>query len=270
MTSSGARAHARPLPGLLAARVAALFPLAAAAAMLTLGILLIFGPDDSPRATAVLIGIALVVTGVLRLVRGVAAGGDAGTHRGTHVLIGLLAALAGIFCLGQTEPTAVLLSLVAGLFWAMHGLVDLVASGTPGPGRVLAGITGGLSLLAGVTVILWPAITVPVLAVAMAIWFGCDGALIAVTALYLRHIATRPRPGSAAPAGQPTSPGLGGGLVPERGSRDHAGPDHRSPDHGSPDHRMDHRRPDHRPDHSRPRRRPRAIASRRDRTPSFR
>jgi len=210
MTSSGARAHASPLASLLAARVAALFPLAAAAAMLTLGILLIFGPNDSLGASAVLIGIALVVTGVLRLVRSAAPGGDAGTHRGTHVLIGLLGVLAGIFCVGRMELTAILLSLVVGLFWVMHGLVDLVASGTRGPGRVLAGITGGLSLLAGGTVIFWPAITVPVLAAVMAIWFGCDGALIAVTAVYLRHVtAGRITAGRAGVPGRPRPGGTG-------------------------------------------------------------
>jgi uncharacterized membrane protein HdeD (DUF308 family) len=189
MTSSGARAAPGPLPRLLAARGARRITLAAAAAMLALGFLLIFWRDDSLVVTAVLLGIALLVTGVLRLMHGATASGEAGAHRSGHVLTGILAVLAGIYCLGDIAPTVVLLSLVVGLFWAMHGLVDLVAASSPGPGRALTGLTGALSLLAGLVAIFWPAVTVPVLATVMGIWLACDGVLLAVTALYLRHLA---------------------------------------------------------------------------------
>jgi uncharacterized membrane protein HdeD (DUF308 family) len=189
MTSSGARAHTSPLPSSLAARGARRITLAAGAAMLTLGILLFFWPYDSLVVTAVLLGIALLATGVLRLVHGVMATGAAGTHRAAHLLIGILAVLAGIYCLGDIAGTVVLLSLVVGLFWVMHGLVDLVSTGRPGPGRALTGITGGLSLLAGLVVIFWPAITVSVMAAVMGAWLACYGLLLVVTLLYLRHVA---------------------------------------------------------------------------------
>src|SRR5262249_19859368 len=149
MTSSDARVQTGPLPGPLAARSARRITLAAAATMLTVGLLLFFWPYASLAVTAVLLGIGLLATGVLRLVQGVRAGGRTGTHRGAHQLIGTLAVLAGIYCLGDIAGTVILLSLVVGLFWVMHGLVDLVAAGTPRPGRLLTGITGGLSLLAG-------------------------------------------------------------------------------------------------------------------------
>jgi uncharacterized membrane protein HdeD (DUF308 family) len=97
--------------------------------------------------------------------------------------------LAGIYCVSDIVETVVLLSLAAGLFWAMQGLVDLVAASSPGPGRVLTGVTGALSLLAGLIAIFWPAVTVPALAAVMGAWLACDGALLAVTALYLRHLA---------------------------------------------------------------------------------
>ena len=187
-SSSGARTQTGHLPGSLAARGARRVTLAVGAAMLTLGLLLFFWPYASLAVTAVLLGIALLATGVLRLVRGVTAASDAGAHRSVHLLIGILAVLAGIYCLGDIAGTVVLLSLVAGLFWVMHGLVDLVAIGSPGPGRALTGITGGLSVLAGLTVIFWPAITVPIMVTVMGAWFACDGALLVVTVLYLRHV----------------------------------------------------------------------------------
>jgi uncharacterized membrane protein HdeD (DUF308 family) len=189
MTSSDARAQTGPLASPLAARGARRVAMAVAATMLALGFMLFFWPYASLAVTAVLLGIALLATGVLRLVRGVTAGAEAGAHRSTHLLIGILAVLAGIYCLGDIAGTVILLSLVVGLFWVMHGLVDLVAAGSREPGRVLTGITGGLSLLAGLILIFWPAITVPVMVAVMGAWLACNGALLAVTVLRLRHIA---------------------------------------------------------------------------------
>ena len=77
MTSSGTRAQTGPVPGPLAARGARRITLAVAAAMLTLGFLLFFWPYASLAVTAVLLGIALLATGVLRLVQGLKAGGEA-------------------------------------------------------------------------------------------------------------------------------------------------------------------------------------------------
>ena len=202
MTSSGARAEPGRLPGPLAARGTRRITLAVAAALLALGVALFVWPGDSLMATAVLLGTALLATGVLRLARGVTAGPEAGAHRGAHLLIGVLAVLAGSYCLGDLAATVVQLSLVVGLFWVMHGLVDLVAAGSQGPGRVLTGATGMLSLLAGLTVIFWPAITVPVMVAVMGIWLACDGALLAVTALYLRHVARSVAP----PGGRAQAP----------------------------------------------------------------
>jgi uncharacterized membrane protein HdeD (DUF308 family) len=195
MTSSGARAQTGPLPGRLAARGARRITLAAGATMLALGILLSLWPYASLVLTAVLLGTALLATGVLRLVHGMTAGGEARTHRGAHLLTGILAVLAGVYCLGDIPGTVVLLSLVVGLFWVMHGLVDLVVIGDRGPGRALTGIIGGLSLLAGLIVIFWPAITVPIMVAVMGAWLTCYGFLLVVTALYLRHVA---RPARAA------------------------------------------------------------------------
>jgi uncharacterized membrane protein HdeD (DUF308 family) len=149
MTSPGARAAPGPVPGLLAARGTLRLTLAVAAAMLAIGVLLLSWPDESLVVTAVLLGTALLVTGARRLVQAATAGSEAGAHRAGSALIGILAVLAGIYCLGDTAAPVVLLSLVVGLFWAMHGLVDLVAASSPGPGRVLAGPGGGHGHLAG-------------------------------------------------------------------------------------------------------------------------
>jgi len=187
MASSDARVRTGPLPGPLAGRGTRRVTLAVAAAMLTLGLLLLFWPYVSLVVTAVMLGIALLATGVLRLVHAVTADRLVGAHRSAHLLIGILAVLAGIYCLGNSAGAVVVLSLVVGLFWVMHGLVDLVAAGRPGPGRALTGVIGGLSLLAGLIVIFWPAITVLVMCAVMGAWLACYGLLLVVTLLYQRH-----------------------------------------------------------------------------------
>lgn len=201
MTTSGARAQSGPLPGPLAARGARRVTLAAGAAILALGLLLLFWPYASLAVTAVLLGIALLATGVLRLVHGVSAGSRAGTHRSAHLLIGILALLAGFYCLGDIAGTVVLLSLVVGLFWVMQGLVDLVAVSRPGPGRRLTVVIGVLSLLAGLIVIFWPAITVPVMVAVMGAWLACYGLLLLVTVVYLRRVARAAAAARQSPAG---------------------------------------------------------------------
>jgi uncharacterized membrane protein HdeD (DUF308 family) len=189
MTSSGARAAPGPLPRPVPARTARRLTLAAAAAMLALGLLLLLLPNETLEVTAVLLGLAVALTGMLRLAHGATASAAATAHRSGHMLIGILAVFAGIYCLSDIVETVVLLSLVAGMFWAMHGLVDLVAASSAGPGRALTGVTGALSLVAGLTAIFWPAVTVPVLAGVMGTWLACDGLLLAATALYQRHLA---------------------------------------------------------------------------------
>jgi uncharacterized membrane protein HdeD (DUF308 family) len=46
--------------------------------------------------------------------------------------------------------------------------------------------------MAGLTMIFWPAITLPVVAVVMGAWLACDGVLPAVIALYQRRFTWVP------------------------------------------------------------------------------
>lgn len=163
--------------------------LTAATVTFVLGLILLIWPGETVAVVAVLAGIALLVTGILRLVQGITASQESGVMRVTYVLIGLLAALAGLYCLRHIGVTAALLAFIVGLFWAVHGIADLVVAitGPPG-GRLLVGVIGALSLLAGLITMFWPAISLTVLVAVVGIWLVCYAVLLAFFAFQIRAV----------------------------------------------------------------------------------
>ena len=79
----------------------------------------------------------------------------------------------------------VLLAFIVGVFWTLHGIVDLSVAATSGPGtgRGLRAFTGVLSLAAGLIVMFWPTISLHVLLWVMGIWLLAYGVMLAVMAL---------------------------------------------------------------------------------------
>jgi uncharacterized membrane protein HdeD (DUF308 family) len=165
--------------------------LAAAAAMFILGLILLAWPHASIVVVAVLIGIALLVTGVVRLVQGLTAGEQGGAKRVAYVVIGILAGLAGLYCLRHIDVTTAVLGFIVGLFWVMHGVVDLAVAATAGPreGRGLIAVTGALSLIAGLIVMFWPSESLTVVVAVIGIWLALDGVLLGFTAFQLRKLS---------------------------------------------------------------------------------
>lgn len=152
-----------------------------------------------PRATlvivAVLAGIALIVTGLLRLFDGFTARHDSGAHRVADVLIGVLALIAGLFCVRHNELSVSLVAFVVGAFWVLHGVTELAVAATSGPvpGRGLRVVSGLLSLAAGLAVLFWPSITVLLLVRILGIWLVLYAVALAALAFWLHR---RPAPRS--------------------------------------------------------------------------
>lgn len=158
---------------------------------LAAGVILLVWPQATVIVVAYLLGAALLVSGLFRLVSGFAARGLSGGTRAAYVLIGLLATLAGLYCLRHIDVTVVLLAFIVGLFWTLHGIVDLGVAATSGPGtgRGLRAFAGLLSLAAGLIVIFWPTITLTILLWVMGIWLLVYGLMLAVMAFQVRHVA---------------------------------------------------------------------------------
>ncbi|HEY4850058.1 MAG TPA: DUF308 domain-containing protein [Streptosporangiaceae bacterium] len=162
----------------------------AAVATFVLGLILLVWPQATIVVVAVLIGIALLVTGVVRLIEGFTADDASGGMRAAYVIIGLLAALAGLYCLRHISVTVILLAFIVGVFWVLHGVVDLtVAAAGAGPGRGLRALVGLFSLAAGLIVMFWPAISLTILLAVIGIWLMFYGLMLAIMAFQFRHLA---------------------------------------------------------------------------------
>ena len=155
------------------------------------GLILLVWPKATVIVVAALLGAALLVSGIFRLVRGLAERDLSGGTRAAYVLIGLLATLAGFYCLRHIDVTVVLLAFIVGVFWTLHGIVDLSVAATSGPGtgRGLRAFTGVLSLAAGLIVMFWPTISLTVLLWVMGIWLLAYGVMLGVMAFQVRHVA---------------------------------------------------------------------------------
>ena len=164
-------------------------------AVLTLacGVILLVWPNETLIVVAAVIGAALLVTGLFRLISGFTAHGVSGGTRAAYVIIGLLATLAGLYCLRHLDVTVVLVAFIVGVFWTLHGIVDLIVAATSGPGtgRGLRAFTGVLSLAAGLVVMFWPSITLSILLWVMGIWLLAYGLMLGVLAFQIRHIAKK-------------------------------------------------------------------------------
>lgn len=165
--------------------------LAAGIGMLAVGVLLLAWPKATLTVVAILIGAALVVAGVFRLFDGVLARSESGGMRAADIVIGLLAIIAGLYALKHHSLTVVVLALVVGVIWVIHGISDLVVAASAGdvPGRGLRVVTGLLSLAAGLVILIWPSISLVLLLTILGAWLLLYGVMLIVMAFRLRHDA---------------------------------------------------------------------------------
>jgi uncharacterized membrane protein HdeD (DUF308 family) len=161
-----------------------------AVATFVLGLMLLVWPGPTTIVVAVIIGVSLLVTGLSRLIEGLTADDAAGSMRPAQVIVGLLAEVAGLYCVRHIEVTVSLLAFIVGAFWVLHGVVDLtVAAAGPGQARGLRRLVGGFSLAAGLSVLFWPAISMAVLLAVIGTWLMFYGLMLAMMASQFRHLA---------------------------------------------------------------------------------
>lgn len=140
-------------------------------AMIALGIMLLVWPHASLTVVAILIGAALVVSGLVRLWEGFTASQASGGMRAAYVVVGLLAVLAGLYCLRHHALSLFIVAFLIGVYFIAHGISDIgVALSVPVPGRGFRAVLGVCSLAAGIILIVWPAITIVLLLTIAGAW----------------------------------------------------------------------------------------------------
>ncbi|MBO0833874.1 MAG: DUF308 domain-containing protein [Actinobacteria bacterium] len=158
--------------------------------MIALGIMLLVWPHASLTVVAILIGAALVVSGLVRLWEGFTASNASGGMRAAYVVIGLLAVLAGLYCLRHHALSLFIVAFLIGVYFIVHGLSDMgVALSARVPGRTIRGVLGICSLAAGVILIVWPAITLILLLTIAGAWLIFYGLVLGGLAFSLWRAA---------------------------------------------------------------------------------
>ncbi|MGW0915957.1 HdeD family acid-resistance protein [Streptomyces sp. NPDC002784] len=159
-------------------------------ASLILGVLVLIWPGSTLRATGVLFGLYLLISGVFQLVAAF------GTHKTTSLRVlgfisGALSILLGLFCFRGPMQSLLLLALWIGIGWLIRGITQTVAAvsdpGMPARGRQI--FLGVVTFAAGVVLIVSPFESVAVLVVVGGIWLVVVGVVEIVTALGIRHRA---------------------------------------------------------------------------------
>jgi uncharacterized membrane protein HdeD (DUF308 family) len=151
---------------------------------LAAGIAVLAWPAETLLVIAILFGIQLVITGIFRFVLALAAPAASGGMRAIYAIIGLLSLIVGLWAIRHADLTVLVLAVLLGIYWIVHGTIELfMALSEPGlPNRGWTGVTGGLSVIAGIIVIAIPGISVLTLAVVLGIWlviFGLGQLMIA-------------------------------------------------------------------------------------------
>lgn len=158
--------------------------------MIAAGVVLLAWPQATLTVVAIIIGLALIVSGLVRLYEGFTAQGETGGMRTAYVVVGLLAVLAGLYCLRHHALSIVLVAFVTGVYFIVHGIADIgVAATTQLPGRGLRAALGIFSLGAGIVMVAWPAPTLVLLLTLVGAWLLCYGCVLALTAFWLRRAA---------------------------------------------------------------------------------
>ena len=158
---------------------------------LILGVLVVVRPRDTIYAFAILLGIWLFVAGLFRIVTAIADHDDASGTRWLMAILGLLSVIIGILFLRHTEETVTTLAFLIGLFWVVGGIIEFFTAYSD-RGSEARGFRVGMGVLAfaaGVVTLVWPHLTLGVLAVIMGIWLILYGVLEIALSLQLRHLA---------------------------------------------------------------------------------
>jgi uncharacterized membrane protein HdeD (DUF308 family) len=152
------------------------------------GLLTLVWPGRTIVVIAVLFGIQLVVAGIFRFVAAFASDDETGGTRVLLALLGVLSFIVGLYALRHVLLTIAALALLLGIFWIVNGAVEVFAAlshrGMQGRGWTI--FMGLLSVVAGIVVLVYPAISLATLALVLGFWLLVFGIMEIVLAFRLR------------------------------------------------------------------------------------
>jgi uncharacterized membrane protein HdeD (DUF308 family) len=150
------------------------------AAAVVVGIVLLFDPVAAARTLALLLGLSLFLGGLLEI----ASGWDSGRRVGS-VVLGAILMVGGILAAVWPGVTLWTLVLITALSLILHGIgrvgIAIVARDEiPGWGWLV--LAGAINVVVGVLALLWPEVTIRVLAFILGVQVALFGVLLVASA----------------------------------------------------------------------------------------
>ena len=165
------------------------------------GLIAILWPGATLVAIAIVFAVQLIVGAGFRFAAAFAVPDESGWLRALQAFLAVLSFVVGVYLLGHAALTLLVLAILLGAYWMVHGIIELfVAVGHAElPGRAWMILSGVLSIVAGVIVAVAPGISLFALTVVLGVWLILFGAMAVIRALQIRS-ATSTLGSRAAPA----------------------------------------------------------------------
>lgn len=156
-------------------------------ASVALGAMLIFWPGRTVTVVTTVIGVFMIVTGLIRFAAAVV--DTDREHRWLLVISGITAVVLGVIIMRNPEETIRVIVLITGIFFLVSGMVDFFRGVTNRslPDASLRVGFGALTALFGLVILVWPDITVGVLAVLMGVYMVVFGILEVFAAFQVKN-----------------------------------------------------------------------------------
>jgi len=136
------------------ARTTATLTIVSGVSALIFGILVLIWPQTTLLVVAVLFGLQLLISGIVRIVNGIIDKSIEGWQRGLSITFGVLIVLAGIFCLRNPALSLLTIIVIVAIGWLVDGIMNIVLGVQNAPGERLGRILMGVVFLLGAIVLL--------------------------------------------------------------------------------------------------------------------
>ena len=161
-------------------------------AAVLLGIFLLFNPFAAVRTLALLLGLALVISGIMEIALGWESG-----KRVSSLVLGAILVVGGVLAAFWPEVTVWTLAVLTGVSLLVHGIARIamaVVARSEIPGWGWLALAGAVNVVVGIFALAWPEATVLVLSVVLGLQVLLFGVLVLVAAF----AGSRPAPAHAA------------------------------------------------------------------------
>ena len=136
------------------ARTTATLTIVSGVSALICVILVLIWPKTKLLIVAVVFGLQLLISGIVRIVNGIIDKSIEGWQRGLSITFGVLIVLAGILCLRNPELSLVTIIVIVAIGWLVDGIMNIVLGVQNPPGERLGRILMGVVFLLGAIVLL--------------------------------------------------------------------------------------------------------------------